>query len=175
MRCSQFVSGKMNYLRRLLGVEFAAQVALASCAMPLSILFVAASFFLRDGSESATRDLLTAIALWDALKVVSSIALTAYFYSVVAVALVIAPGYALIEAMGRANPMTAAMTGLLPGLAFLLFRVTPFAVFDGGGPFRELACMAMGASVGIAIHLVRTWNGARRKPSSGSLERSPEQ
>ena len=110
MRCSQFVSGKMNYLRRLLGVEFAAQVALASCAMPLSILFVAASFFLRDRSESATTDLLTAFALWDVLKVVWFIALAAYLYSVVAVALVIAPGYALIEAMGRANPVTAAIT-----------------------------------------------------------------
>ena len=144
----------MSYLRRLLGVEVAAQVALASCAMLLSIVFIAATVSLRGLSEFAT---------WEALAGVGFIALAVYLYSVIAVALLIAPAYALMEAMGQANAMTAVLGGLLPGLAFLLYRITPFAVFDGSGPFMELACMATGASVATAIHLVRTWRGANSR------------
>jgi hypothetical protein len=131
--------------------------------MLLSIAFVAAALLLRDPSESAASEALAGAAF---------IALAVYLYSVAAVTLFIAPAYALVEAMGRANPLTAALVGLLPGLAFLLYRVTPFAFIDGSGPFLELACMATGASVAAATHLVLTWNGT--VPPNNSLERSRE-
>jgi hypothetical protein len=141
----------MSYFKRLLHVEVAAQVVLCSCAVLLSAVFLALASFIGAGSGSDTSD--SAFVVLGAGGIVAS---GAYLYSVGSVVLVIAPIYALLEARGRCSLVTAAAVGLIPGVVALVYSMTPYSE-RGLSIAMSGACMATGASVGVGVHLVRTW------------------
>jgi len=137
----------MSYLGRLLGVEVAAQMALCGCAVLLSAVVLAVA--LSDGGG-------TSDSAFAVLGGGGAIAIAAYLYSVGPVVLVIAPIYAFLEARGRCNLVTAAAVGLVPGVATLVYSLTPYAS-AGASMALSGACMATGASVTVGVYLVRTW------------------
>jgi hypothetical protein len=141
----------MSYFKRLLHVEVAAQVVLCSCAVLLSAVVLALGSSIGAGSGSDTS--YSALVVLGAAGIV---ALVAYLYSVGPVVLVIAPIYALLEARGRCSLVTAAAAGLVPGVAALVYSMTPYSE-RGLSIAMSGACMATGASVGVGIYLVRTW------------------
>jgi hypothetical protein len=139
----------MSYLRRLLRVELAAQIALCGCTVLLSAAFLAATLFIctiGDTNDST----LVVLEAW------GMIAIVAYLYSVGPVALVIAPIYALLEARDRCSLVTVAAVGAVPGAATYVYSLTPYA---SASPSIAMsgACMATGASVAVGVYLVRTW------------------
>ena len=142
----------MSYFKRLLYVEVAGQVALCSCAVLFSAVFLAVSLSVGVGSGSDTSN--------SALVVLGAggmIALGAYLYSVGPVVLVIAPIYALLEARGRCSFFTAVATGMVPGVVALACSMTPYSE-RGLSIALSGACMATGASIGVGVYLVRTWH-----------------
>ena len=138
----------MSYLRRLLGVELAAQGALAGCAVLVAFAFVAIGQLFQP-NEVRSAEVFLAIP---------SVALIAYGYAVGPVALVVAPIYAAFESIRRATAVTAAVAGALPGLATLAYSKSPFATFGNDSLVWHLSCVASGVSIAMGIHLIRTWN-----------------
>jgi hypothetical protein len=148
----------MTYLRRLISVELSAQAALAACAILMASIVIVTFVFPGGRPTGGLGSLYSAAGMRDVAKGFAFISLAVYFYSALAVTLVIAPIYALIEARGKDNALTSVIAGMLPGFVLLAYRATPFATFDGGGVYMEVACMATGASVALGIYLARTWS-----------------
>ena len=155
LRSTRTLGGTVTYLRRLLFVELAAQIALLGCAILIAALF--AVLGLKGASPSLE---VAGTPAWVALSAAAFIALMVYLYSVGPVALVIAPIYALFEARGWVNLVTSASIGLIPGLTVLAYAATPLAQ-SGAHSALALACLATGVTVAIGVYLVRTWSTGR--------------
>jgi hypothetical protein len=141
----------VTFLQRLLRVEIAAQVALIGFALLFAMVFLGIAL---STSGSVTPD--SAISFQATFEGGAWIALFAYLYSVGAVALLIAPVYAFVEARGLINLATVALVGSIPGAAVLLWSATSFAL-PSGLVALKFACLVTGISVAFGIYLVRTW------------------
>ena len=157
----------MTYVKRLVFVELAAQIALLICSLLFGLLFGAAFLFSSISSPGETAD---PIAMAQAA---GAFALLAYLYTVGSVVLVVAPLYAWIEAMGRSSILASLAIGLVPGL--LVLCVSSVVSLDGA-PLSglTLSCLTMGSSVTLATYVVRTWRSGTALPPNKSLERTRE-
>lgn len=146
------LGGNMPYLRRLFRVELAAQISLVACALLFAIVMIVGALLgtnLPFEGEGATMSAVGASVM---------LAFIVYLYCLGPVALLIAPIYAVLDARGRANAVTSACVGLVPGLLMLIYSVTPISVSRSVSSLVPLGCLATGVSITTGIHLIRTWN-----------------
>jgi hypothetical protein len=138
-----------------------------ACALLIGVTFIVGVNF---GAASPADGTLTAIS--GALTFGGVIALLAYLICVVPVTLVIVPLYAALEARGRANALTSAAVGAVPGLVMLIYSNLAMTSTPEPSLGMQLGCVITGASVALGLHVLRTWNTGEAQPRNHQLERT---
>jgi hypothetical protein len=126
-------------------VEFTAQIALILCALLFALLFLVGAALAGQATPFKAEDLLAVPAL----------AAAVYTSGVLAVVLIGAPIYAVLEAYKRATVATAVLVGVAPGFALLFVSLMPTLWPATVTPIFSVLYIAFGASVAAATHLFR--------------------